>query len=231
MSGPRSARISALAVGAAAMSFVLGMTIAVLTGPAALEAGKDVRGRGGTVRRITAWRNGALPWHAALPGMPYQERRARLTFPTYGACYNNPRSDSDVDGLNGLRQRAAGRVPREPGGGTCGMAGAVRERRQRAGREPPEPARLLEALSKTAAATVQTCRFARASVDEAAARRRSRRPRDPHPRTWTNLLGGVAAAMALVKAYRMHGHLAARLDPLGSEPMGDPRSTERPIRR
>ena len=37
-----------------------------------------------------------------------------------------------------------------------------------------------------------------------------------------DLLGGVAAAMALVKAYRMHGHLAARLDPLGSEPMGDP---------
>jgi len=36
------------------------------------------------------------------------------------------------------------------------------------------------------------------------------------------LLGGVAAAMALVKAYRMHGHLAARLDPLGSEPAGDP---------
>ncbi len=36
------------------------------------------------------------------------------------------------------------------------------------------------------------------------------------------LLGGVAAAMALVKAYRMHGHLAAQLDPLGSEPMGDP---------
>ena len=36
------------------------------------------------------------------------------------------------------------------------------------------------------------------------------------------LLGGVAAAMALVKAHRMHGHLAARLDPLGSEPGGDP---------
>jgi 2-oxoglutarate dehydrogenase complex dehydrogenase (E1) component-like enzyme len=35
------------------------------------------------------------------------------------------------------------------------------------------------------------------------------------------LLGGVAAAMALVKAYRTHGHLAARLDPLGSEPPGD----------
>src|SRR5438093_4361720 len=36
------------------------------------------------------------------------------------------------------------------------------------------------------------------------------------------LLGGIAAAMALVKAYRTHGHLAARLDPLGSEPVGDP---------
>src|SRR5437588_174748 len=36
------------------------------------------------------------------------------------------------------------------------------------------------------------------------------------------LLGGVAAAMSLVKALRTHGHLAARLDPLGSEPVGDP---------
>jgi 2-oxoglutarate dehydrogenase E1 component len=36
------------------------------------------------------------------------------------------------------------------------------------------------------------------------------------------MLAAVAAAMALVKAYRMHGHLSARLDPLGSEPMGDP---------
>ena len=36
------------------------------------------------------------------------------------------------------------------------------------------------------------------------------------------LVGAVAAAMALVKAHRMHGHLAARLDPLGSEPVGDP---------
>src|SRR6201989_1640844 len=36
------------------------------------------------------------------------------------------------------------------------------------------------------------------------------------------LIGGVAASMALVKAYRMHGHLAAHLDPLGSEPPGDP---------
>jgi len=37
-----------------------------------------------------------------------------------------------------------------------------------------------------------------------------------------SVLGAIAAATALVKAYRMHGHLAARLDPLGSEPLGDP---------
>src|SRR5918992_1652739 len=36
------------------------------------------------------------------------------------------------------------------------------------------------------------------------------------------LLGAVAAAMALVKAPRMHGHLPAQLDPLGSDPSGDP---------
>src|SRR3954469_18440466 len=38
----------------------------------------------------------------------------------------------------------------------------------------------------------------------------------------SQLLGGVAAAMALVKAHRTHGHLAARLDPVRSEPVGDP---------
>ena len=32
----------------------------------------------------------------------------------------------------------------------------------------------------------------------------------------------VASAKALVEAHRRHGHLAARLDPLGSEPVGDP---------
>ena len=42
------------------------------------------------------------------------------------------------------------------------------------------------------------------------------------PPVTDELLGAVAAAMALVKAHRMHGHLAAHLDPLGSEPPGDP---------
>ncbi|MGI8440173.1 MAG: multifunctional oxoglutarate decarboxylase/oxoglutarate dehydrogenase thiamine pyrophosphate-binding subunit/dihydrolipoyllysine-residue succinyltransferase subunit [Thermoleophilaceae bacterium] len=36
------------------------------------------------------------------------------------------------------------------------------------------------------------------------------------------LLQAVQAASSLVKAHRMHGHLAARLDPLGTEPVGDP---------
>jgi 2-oxoglutarate dehydrogenase E1 component len=37
-----------------------------------------------------------------------------------------------------------------------------------------------------------------------------------------DMLYHAQAATSLVKAHRMHGHLAARLDPLGSEPIGDP---------
>jgi 2-oxoglutarate dehydrogenase E1 component len=47
-------------------------------------------------------------------------------------------------------------------------------------------------------------------------------PAPPPAATDEELLGGIAASMALVKAMRMHGHLAARLDPLGAEPHGDP---------
>lgn len=36
-----------------------------------------------------------------------------------------------------------------------------------------------------------------------------------------DLLQAVQAAVSLLKAHRTHGHLAARLDPLGSEPVGD----------
>ena len=36
------------------------------------------------------------------------------------------------------------------------------------------------------------------------------------------MLRAVAAGMAIVSAYRRHGHLAANLDPLGAEPVGDP---------
>jgi 2-oxoglutarate dehydrogenase E1 component len=40
--------------------------------------------------------------------------------------------------------------------------------------------------------------------------------------TSTEQLASVAAAMALVKAHRTHGHLLATLDPLGTPPIGDP---------
>jgi 2-oxoglutarate dehydrogenase E1 component len=44
----------------------------------------------------------------------------------------------------------------------------------------------------------------------------------PAPAPSEALLQSVQAATALLKAFRTHGHLAARLDPLGSEPEGDP---------
>ena len=36
--------------------------------------------------------------------------------------------------------------------------------------------------------------------------------------------------MSLIKAHRTHGHLAARLDPLGSEPEGDPALDPEPLK-
>jgi 2-oxoglutarate dehydrogenase E1 component len=45
---------------------------------------------------------------------------------------------------------------------------------------------------------------------------------EPAPEADQTLLAAVAAAMALVEAHRTHGHMAARIDPLGSEPVGDP---------
>jgi multifunctional 2-oxoglutarate metabolism enzyme len=36
------------------------------------------------------------------------------------------------------------------------------------------------------------------------------------------MLRAAAAGMAIVSAYRRHGHLAAHLDPLGTQPVGDP---------
>jgi 2-oxoglutarate dehydrogenase E1 component len=42
------------------------------------------------------------------------------------------------------------------------------------------------------------------------------------------LLQAVQAATSLVKAHRTHGHLAARLNPLGTEPEGDPALDPRP---
>ena len=48
-------------------------------------------------------------------------------------------------------------------------------------------------------------------------------PTEPPPAVAApELLAAVATAAGLVDAYRSHGHLAAHLDPLGSEPIGDP---------
>jgi 2-oxoglutarate dehydrogenase E1 component len=47
-------------------------------------------------------------------------------------------------------------------------------------------------------------------------------PAEAEPEPDEELIEAVAAGTALVKAYRTHGHLAARLDPLGSDPVGDP---------
>jgi 2-oxoglutarate dehydrogenase E1 component len=44
------------------------------------------------------------------------------------------------------------------------------------------------------------------------------------------LLQAVQAADSLLKAYRTHGHLAAQLDPLGSDPVGDPALDPTPLR-
>jgi 2-oxoglutarate dehydrogenase E1 component len=43
------------------------------------------------------------------------------------------------------------------------------------------------------------------------------------------LLQAVQAASSLLKAHRTHGHLAARLDPLGREPEGDPALDPEPL--
>ena len=50
------------------------------------------------------------------------------------------------------------------------------------------------------------------------------------PSRTSELLQAVQAAMSLIKAHRTHGHLAARLDPLGSEPEGDPALDPEPLK-
>ena len=47
-------------------------------------------------------------------------------------------------------------------------------------------------------------------------------PREPVTQISDDMMRAVAAGMAVVAAYRTHGHLAANLDPLGTPPIGDP---------
>ncbi len=59
----------------------------------------------------------------------------------------------------------------------------------------------------------QPARTAAAAVDGAA----------PEREAYSDeMLAAVAAGMAILSAYRRHGHLAAMLDPLGTPPQGDP---------
>src|SRR5215213_10027268 len=63
----------------------------------------------------------------------------------------------------------------------------------------------------------------------AAATVRDGRPAEAPAKPDEEILQAVQAAVSLIKAHRMHGHLAARLDPLGSEPEGDPALDPEPL--
>jgi 2-oxoglutarate dehydrogenase E1 component len=78
----------------------------------------------------------------------------------------------------------------------------------------PAPAVPAPAAAAAAAAT---------PVEEA------RRAGQPRAVPDEELLQAVQSATALLKAFRTHGHLAARLDPLGTEPEGDPALDPEPL--
>jgi 2-oxoglutarate dehydrogenase E1 component len=58
---------------------------------------------------------------------------------------------------------------------------------------------------------------------------RTAAPQAPGAAPDEELLQAVQAATSLLKAHRTHGHLAARLDPLGREPEGDPALDPAPL--
>jgi 2-oxoglutarate dehydrogenase E1 component len=86
----------------------------------------------------------------------------------------------------------------------------------------PGLARLLERLPREQADNGRAAEPAPAPEPETDGRAVAVVEAPPAAAPDVQLLGGIAAAMALVKAHRTHGHLGARLDPLGSEPVGDP---------
>jgi 2-oxoglutarate dehydrogenase E1 component len=88
----------------------------------------------------------------------------------------------------------------------------------------PGLARLVELLREDGNGSVAPAGPAQAEIATAAEPAPAQAAAEPAvaPAPDETLLAAVAAAMALVTAYRTHGHLAARLDPLGSEPVGDP---------
>jgi 2-oxoglutarate decarboxylase len=86
---------------------------------------------------------------------------------------------------------------------------------------PPAPA---DALASAPSASAAAAAVAPAPAPAAPA---GAPPVAPAPSE--ELLAAVQAAVSLVKAHRTHGHLAARLDPLGREPEGDPSLDPEPL--
>ncbi len=70
---------------------------------------------------------------------------------------------------------------------------------------------------------------AAAAAATAATVEETRRGAAPRGGADEELLQAVQSATALLKAFRTHGHLAARLDPLGTEPEGDPALDPEPL--
>ena len=68
-----------------------------------------------------------------------------------------------------------------------------------------------------------------AAPDGAAAAPGAAAPSAPAAMPDEELMQAVQAATSLLKAHRTHGHLAARLDPLGREPEGDPALDPEPL--
>ncbi len=107
--------------------------------------------------------------------------------------------------------RGVGSLPRARRGAPAGRARLLRPALRRARRRP--------SARRRAAARARRGRRHRAR------RRRARRPAQVDE----ELLQAVQAATSLLKAHRTHGHLAARLDPLGAEPEGDPALDPEPL--
>jgi 2-oxoglutarate decarboxylase len=70
---------------------------------------------------------------------------------------------------------------------------------------------------------------AAAAAAAAATAEEAQRGAQPRAKPDEELLQAVQSATALLKAFRTHGHLAARLDPLGVEPEGDPALDPEPL--
>ena len=101
-----------------------------------------------------------------------------------------------------------------------GLARLVGRRSRDDGNGAPAPGAWIEDSTASVEASAPSAELA--SPAEPPVAHKPRETLAEAPGVDTELLAAVAAAMSLVKAYRMHGHLNARLDPLGSEPMGDP---------